>query len=201
MSPPRKRVQNAAVDRWLPVRMDCARSTWDALSAGAIPKARPVTSASPATVAAICQSMEACAKPGVEAGSNDLNMESAPVPIRIPRSPPASASKMLSVSNWRTMRRRPAPKATRKAISLRRVVARDSKQAGDIGAGDQQHQAHGTEQDNQLAANVAGQIALQRDGGRIAIPVARHGIGERFAELGDDRLDLAVRLGYGGSRA
>ena len=80
MSPPRSRVRIAVVDRWLPVRMDWARSIWDALSAGAIPNARPVMSASPATAAATGQSIEVCTRPGVEDGNNDLKMERAPIP-------------------------------------------------------------------------------------------------------------------------
>jgi hypothetical protein len=41
-----------------------------------------------------------------------------------PRAPPATASSMLSVSNWRISLDRPAPSDSRTAISLRRDVAR-----------------------------------------------------------------------------
>ena len=44
----------------------------------------------------------------------------------MPRIPPASESNTLSVSNWRTMRARPAPSAERIANSRLRTVARTS---------------------------------------------------------------------------
>ena len=44
----------------------------------------------------------------------------------MPRMPPARESNTLSVSNWRTMRARPAPSAERIANSRLRTVARTS---------------------------------------------------------------------------
>ncbi len=44
-----------------------------------------------------------------------------------PTTPPRQANKTLSVSNWRTMRSRAAPRLSRKAISRLRTVARASR--------------------------------------------------------------------------
>ena len=50
-----------------------------------------------------------------------------PKPRPRPRTPPAMVSKALSMSNWRTRRHRPAPRAPRMANSRFRAVARTSR--------------------------------------------------------------------------
>ena len=61
--------------------------------------------------------------PGGASATNPGTPQSA---IKIPAAPPASATKVLSVSNCRTSRQRPAPKAVRTAISCCRPAARAS---------------------------------------------------------------------------
>ena len=88
--------------------------------------------------------------------------------------PPANASNTLSTSSWRTMRPREAPIASRTAISRRRPAAPDEKQVRDVGAGDEQHQSHGAEQEEEgPAVAVVDARRVERVRGDTPMPRAR----------------------------
>ena len=55
------------------------------------------------------------------------NHRASPGTEQNPAMPPSTASRMLSVSNWRMSRLRPAPSAARMAISRSRIVERTSR--------------------------------------------------------------------------
>ena len=75
--------------------------------------------------------------------------------------PPARESNTLSVSNWRTMRARPAPSAERIANSRLRTGGAHQQQIGDIGAGDQQHQPYRAQHHQQRITRVADDAVAQ----------------------------------------
>jgi hypothetical protein len=79
-----------------------------------------------------------------------------------PRTPPVTESSTLSVSSWRMMRARPAPSAERMANSRLRPGGADQQKIGDVGAGDEQHQADCAQQDQQRLARIADDGVAQR---------------------------------------
>ena len=86
---------------------------------------------------------------------------------------PPSESARLSVSNCRMIWPRPAPRAARVASSRFLDEALDQQQIGNIGAGDQQDKADGSEQDQQgrsgyRRSSIPGERPRRnRPGGRV----------------------------------
>ena len=76
-----------------------------------------------------------------------------------PRAVPANDSNNDSVTNWRTMRIRDAPSAVRIAISRLRPAPRAKQQVRDVHAGDQQHQPHGSKQNNHGRTRITDQAS------------------------------------------
>ncbi len=102
----------------------CGR-TRDARSAGNRPQITPVS----AETLAVNTSTSRLSDGSITSG-NSYSPRASRMPHRVsnaPTRPPAKASSRLSVSNWRTRRVRPAPSATRTAISWARRVPRASR--------------------------------------------------------------------------
>ena len=102
------------------------RSVRDDFQAGTSPKSRPVTIERPRVNASTGRSTLMCCSRGNISGTTPRRARTLQTASSRPSEPPAMASTRLSVSNWRTMRLRPAPSATRTAISFSRVAARAS---------------------------------------------------------------------------
>ena len=84
---------------------------------------------------------------------------------------PANASTIDSVSSWRITRARLAPRAARTANSRAPGGAAAEQQAGDVGAGDGQHEADGAEQDQHRLAQVPDELRGERHDRRAAAAV------------------------------
>ena len=93
------------------------------------------------------------------------------------------------------MRNRWAPSAVRTAISRLPRLAAGEHQVGDVGTGDEQHEADRAEQDEQHGSGVAETILSQRANkdAEVALIVL---VGIRASQARDD----AVHLGGGGGR-
>ena len=80
----------------------------------------------------------------------------------MPAAPPTLDSSIDSVSSWRTIRPRPAPRTTRmRELLLARLRARE-QQVRDVGARDQQHRADGQQQHEQRRTHVAEHFERRR---------------------------------------
>ncbi len=95
--------------------------------AGARPKIMPVASETTRVKAKRRRSVAACDRRGTLAGPAWARRRMTSTEESRPRTPPPRASRVLSVSSWVTMRPRPAPRAERRAISLRRPAPRASR--------------------------------------------------------------------------
>ena len=105
---------------------DPLKSAFETSSAGIAANARPASSAESNANAGTNQSMRISLLRGRYAGPR-LARNCVPADaIKMPRSPPPAAVIRLSVTSCRTMRNRPAPRAARTAISLRRAALRAS---------------------------------------------------------------------------
>jgi hypothetical protein len=109
----------------------------------------------------------------------------------MPAAPPASASKVLSVSNCRASRQRPAPSAARIANSLLRETAPRELQIRDVRAGDQQHAKHRREQQLQTVAIITDGRFKQLHSVDAPRGVC---VGILLLERGGDRVEIGVRL-------
>jgi len=89
-----------------------------------------------------------------------------------PKPPPARESSTLSVSNWRATRSRPAPSATRTAISRCRAAARREQEVGDVRAGDEQDKRDRAQQHEQRPLHVADDLLVQADQGQNTLALA-----------------------------
>ena len=93
--------------------------------AGANPKKRPARTETTAVKARTCPSSSTTKSTGTGIGGwNDRARRSAHWATTHPARPPSPASSRVSTSSCRTRRPRPAPRARRRAISLRRSSAR-----------------------------------------------------------------------------
>jgi hypothetical protein len=126
MNEPRSRAPDGVVARRPPAFIETARSTREALAAGASPNQRPLSTESAVTNARTPPSIATCEKPLASAGSTTFRPRTASCASATPSRPPMSASATLSVSSCRRMRLRLAPSAARSPISLRRDAARES---------------------------------------------------------------------------
>lgn len=98
----------------------------DPPSAGAAPNKSPATTDRPTANAATTPSTRTSASPGTSRGTSVGAACTIPAATARPRAPPTALSTTLSVSNWPTMRPRPAPSARRTANSRRRAFPRTS---------------------------------------------------------------------------
>ena len=135
-------------------RSASAGSVRVANQAGAAPKMIPVISANPKAKARTGERGHGADGKEIGAAECQRAVASARRPWRraSPAMPPAMASRMLSVRACVMICRRVAPMARRTAVCPRRATAASQKQVGDIGAGDQQHQAANGKQNLQAAA-------------------------------------------------
>ena len=99
------------------------RALW---MAGASPKRTPVKSVAPSVKPSTGRSRLVSPKRGTSCGMRDESRATPQSAKSRPSRPPTHASSVLSVSNWRMMRARLAPSATRTAISRPRPAARAS---------------------------------------------------------------------------
>ena len=95
-------------------------------TAGATPKSSPVTTESPSAKASARPFTAISSSRGWSPGSSACSARTPHTASPSPSAPPASASSTLSVSSWRTSRRREAPSAARIATSRSRVATRAS---------------------------------------------------------------------------
>src|ERR1035437_3694458 len=110
--------------------------------AGASPKTIPVTRASASVKPSTCQFRLACrVKLSCPLASSQVIDWMPQYATSNPSSAPTKESITLSVSNWRTMRQRPAPRLNRTAISRLRAAARE-QEMGNVGAGNGQNEDH-----------------------------------------------------------
>jgi len=83
-----------------------------------------------------------------------------------PNAPPNSDNRTLSVSNWEMMRRRPAPRATRSAISASAELLLRAK-IRHIGASDQEHESDAPSKMNR--AERTSPTTMSRSGSTVAL--------------------------------
>ena len=121
--------------------------------AGAAPNTMPVSSARPnAKPSTSGAGRVSIGRKVVPANASASSSRAVPTATTSPAMPPAMASRMLSTSACVTICRREAPIASRtRRLAAPRDRARE-QQVGDVGAGDQQHQAAHAEEDLQAAA-------------------------------------------------
>ena len=81
---------------------------------------------------------------------------------RIPAMPPRTLSSSVSVSIWRTRLRRPARDGRPHGELLVAVHAARQQQVGNVGARDEQHQAHHAQQRQQERPDVTDDLLVQR---------------------------------------
>jgi hypothetical protein len=122
--------RNPVPERLLLSLSEVTRSVRDALNAGKSPKRIPVSSET-ASVKLSTRQSTPMAEPsspmrGRPAGLTASRARTPAKPSAKPKTPPVTESKTLSVSSWRTMRMRLAPRAERTASSRLRPVARTS---------------------------------------------------------------------------
>ena len=122
-SAPRSRLETGTSDP-RPLFKGSASDARDPCNAGTSPNAMPVRIASAPVKASTRQSIRTSESRGVSAGSVDCNSRRPCVARAMPSAPPRDASRTLSVSSCRMMRRRPAPSAERTAISRERPADR-----------------------------------------------------------------------------
>ena len=79
-----------------------------------------------------------------------------------PTTPPARLTSTLSVMSCWSSRSRVAPSAVRTAISFERVGRAGQEQVGDVGAGDEEHEADRAQQHQQRRAHVPGGLDAER---------------------------------------
>src|SRR5579883_2773272 len=92
--------------------------------AGASPNRRPQITESAAVTASTCQFNSACSvKFSCPPENRSVSARTPQIANKTPNAPPSDASITLSVSSCRTMRKRPAPRLSRTAISRRRAAA------------------------------------------------------------------------------
>ncbi len=94
--------------------------------AGTMPKSSPVSSDTPIVNAITTGSTRTSARRGIPCGSSATRASTPHTANSNPSAPPTTPRMTLSVSNCRTSRERPAPRAVRTAISLSRAAARAS---------------------------------------------------------------------------
>ena len=99
------------------------RAAW---SAGTMPKSRPVSRDAPRAYAITCRSTAMFASRGRPAGARVCRSSVHHAATSRPAAPPIRPSSRLSVSIWRSSRRRPAPSAARIASSRCLEAARVS---------------------------------------------------------------------------
>ena len=178
-----------------PPLFSASTGDWRAASdAGIRPKSRPAATdtasenASTRPSTAISRSARQAAqrrRGEVHAPEREQHAEPAAGQRRAPGS--RCTSSASDPSGWR---RAPA----RTAASCERAVARDQQQVGDVGAGDQQHEADRAHQHQQRRSRAADRpLANRREPqARIGIGI---GVGRVCARVGvGDRVDLALRL-------
>ena len=106
-----------------PSLSDSLRFTLRVRSAGATPNSTPVNSEVTSVKASTVKSFLTWAVEGMLSPLSVTSNSDPQTASSAPRAPPQSASNKLSVIIWRTMRKRPAPSALRKAISFCRDAA------------------------------------------------------------------------------
>ena len=102
------------------------RFKWEDWRAGARPNPIPVTMATNAVKISTLASMLIVCTCAIVAGMNVFSIRMPPTARSKPNPAPNTASKTLSVRNWRVTRERLAPSASRSAISFCRTAARAS---------------------------------------------------------------------------
>ena len=103
------------------------RSMLHVWRAGASPNRIPATNATRAVKPSTHRSMEMALLRGRLVPASRTKRGTAAQARISPRTPPATATRMLSVNSWRIMSARRAPRAIQTAISRRRPVARTSR--------------------------------------------------------------------------
>ena len=144
-------------------------------SAGARPNAEP------ATIETIARrSRRACRRPAVDNAGIRGAMRRGMTPTsectpncdsNRPSAPPPTESSRLSVSSWRTRRPRPAPSATRTAISRCAVGAAHEQKVRDVRARDEQHDRDRAVEHKQQRPNRADELVAQGNDLRVSTGV------------------------------
>ena len=129
-SPRRRRRASRSPPSLWPLRppdlSDVFRSTFTARHAGARPNRMPVTSETPNVNPRTVPSIDISSSRGILPGFIARTTIRLACAMASPAAPPRIASRMLSVSSWRTRRVHPAPNAVRMATSFSRPAARVS---------------------------------------------------------------------------